>query len=62
MKRSEAIVQAKEQEKYEEQYFVRLGNKRKQNKDGRHFAESLEDLVGIKSNKVRIGISGLFLC
>ena len=61
MKRSEAIVQAKEQEKYEEEYFVRLGKKRKQNKDGRHFAESLEDLVGIK-NKVRIGISGLFLC
>ena len=43
------MKEAKEKEKYEEEYFVRLRSEKRRKQDGRHMADSLDNLIGIKN-------------
>ena len=56
MQRQKEIEDVKEQEKYEEEYFVRLGGRKRRKDSGREMAEkSLEELMdfgGLSNEKV----------
>ena len=49
LKKSKTLQEARDKEKYEEDHFVRLRNERKRKQDGRHLAESLDNLIGIQN-------------
>ena len=56
MQRQKEVEDVKEQEKYEEEYFVRLGGRKRRKDSGREMAEkSLEELMdfgGLSNEKV----------